>query len=115
MRFTPRNNGLVGRCRSLCRCHGTRADGVEELTPSFYRLIEVFGRLTGRWVVLNTSFNLHGFPIVGGACDAIDVFLKSGLDDLVVDRWLIRKRETRTVGSPASGPSRGELSDQSQH
>ncbi|HNI67825.1 MAG TPA: carbamoyltransferase C-terminal domain-containing protein [Nitrospira sp.] len=87
----------------------------KELTPSFYRLIEAFGRLTGRWVVLNTSFNLHGFPIVGGACDAIDVFLKSGLDDLVVDRWLIRKRETRTVGSPASGPSRGELSDQSQH
>ena len=87
----------------------------KELTPSFYRLIEAFGRLTGRWVVLNTSFNLHGFPIVGGACDAIDVFLKSGLDDLVVDRWLIRKRETRTVGSPASGPSRGELSDQNQH
>jgi carbamoyltransferase len=63
-----------------------------ELNPSFHKVIEAFGRLTGRWVVLNTSFNLHGFPIVSGACDAIDVLLKSGLDHLVIDRWLIRKK-----------------------
>jgi carbamoyltransferase len=87
----------------------------KELNPSFYRLIEAFGRLTGRWVLLNTSFNLHGFPIVGGACDAIEVLLKSGLDDLVVDRWLIRKRGTRAAGSPASASSRRELHDQRQH
>lgn len=77
----------------------------KELNPSFHRLIEAFGRLTGRWVLLNTSFNLHGFPIVGGACDAIDVLLKSGLDDLVVDRWLIRKREAGEAGAQASAAS----------
>lgn len=65
-----------------------------ELNPSFHKLIEAFRRLTGRGVVLNTSFNLHGFPIVTGACDAIDVLLKSGLDHLVVDRWLITKKRT---------------------
>ena len=81
----------------------------KELNPSFYRLIEAFERLTGRGVVLNTSFNLHGFPIVGGACDAIDVLLKSGLDDLVVDGWLIRKRRARTVDTTAAVSSRGEL------
>lgn len=76
-----------------------------ELNPSFHRVIECFGRLTGRWVLLNTSFNLHGFPIVGGACDAIEVLLKSGLEDLVVDRWLIRKRGAREAGAQASASS----------
>ncbi len=77
----------------------------KELNPSFHRVIEAFGRLTGRWVLLNTSFNLHGFPIVGGACDAIDVLLKSGLEDLVVDRWLIRKRGAGEAGAQASAAS----------
>ncbi|MBS0157310.1 MAG: hypothetical protein JSS26_01820 [Nitrospira sp.] len=80
----------------------------KDLNPSFHRLIEAFGRLTGRWVVLNTSFNLHGFPIVGGACDAIDVLLKSGLDDLVVDRWWIRKRETRSSTSCSGSKDHGQ-------
>ncbi|HPV81904.1 MAG TPA: carbamoyltransferase C-terminal domain-containing protein [Nitrospira sp.] len=84
----------------------------KELNPSFYRLIEAFERLTGRGVVLNTSFNLHGFPIVSGACDAIDVLLKSGLDDLVVDGWLIRKRRARTIDTTAAVSSRSELQDQ---
>lgn len=72
-----------------------------ELNPSFHQVIEAFGRLTGRWVVLNTSFNLHGFPIVSGACDAIDVLLKSRLDYLVVDRWLITKKGTADKRVPA--------------
>ncbi len=84
----------------------------KELNPSFHRLIEAFGRLTGRGVLLNTSFNLHGYPIVSGACDAIEVLLKSGLDDLVVDRWLIRKRGAREAGGPPSAPSVSGLSGQ---
>ncbi len=86
--------------------HTARVQTVwKELNPSFHRLIEAFGRLTGRWVLLNTSFNLHGFPIVGGACDAIDVLLKSGLETLVVDRWLIRKRGAGEAGVQASAAS----------
>lgn len=87
----------------------------KDLNPSFHRLIEAFGRATGKWTVLNTSFNLHGFPIVGGACDAIEVLLKSGLEDLVVDRWLIRKRHAQAVGKPAPGSSRSETQDQREH
>ena len=46
---------------------------------------------TGRAVVLNTSFNLHGFPIVASAADAIDVLERSGLENLAVGDYLIRK------------------------
>ncbi len=70
-----------------------------ESNPSFHKVIEAFGRLTGRQVVLNTSFNLHGFPIVNGACDAVDVLLQSGLDYLVIDRWLVTKRRASESGT----------------
>jgi carbamoyltransferase len=61
-------------------------------SPGFHRVIEQFERRTGRAAVLNTSFNLHGFPIVTGACDAIDVLLRSSLENLVVDDQLVTKR-----------------------
>lgn len=64
----------------------------KDVNPSFHSLIEAFGRLTGRWVLLNTSFNLHGLPIVSGACDAVEVLLRSGLEYLVIDRYLLTKR-----------------------
>ncbi|GAB6038061.1 carbamoyltransferase C-terminal domain-containing protein [Fundidesulfovibrio butyratiphilus] len=63
----------------------------EKSNARFHKLIERFGQLTGQSVVLNTSFNLHGYPIVTGAVDAVDVLLRSGLDCVVVDDTLIRK------------------------
>jgi carbamoyltransferase len=60
--------------------------------PTFHALITHFGRLTGTWSVLNTSFNLHGHPIVCGTIDAVEVMLASGLEYVVVDHYLIRKR-----------------------
>lgn len=87
----------------------------KEINPSFHRLIEAFGRLTGRWVVLNTSFNLHGFPIVSGTFDAIEVLLKSGLDHLIVDRWLIRKRAPGAADGPSTGALRTALQDHRRH
>ena len=42
--------------------------------------------------VLNTSFNLHGEPIVCTAADAVDTFERSGLPHLAVGHWLISKR-----------------------
>lgn len=59
--------------------------------PDFYDIIKRVGTKTGVEAVLNTSFNLHGFPIVLGACDAADVLLRSGLNQLVVDNVLIEK------------------------
>ena len=52
--------------------------------PRFYELLAEFHRLTGVPVLLNTSFNLRGEPIVCTADDAMRCFLKSGLDVLVI-------------------------------
>lgn len=60
--------------------------------PEFYDIISKFHGKTGIPSVLNTSFNLHGFPIVTGACDAIDVYLNSELDVLIVDDYVITRK-----------------------
>lgn len=60
--------------------------------PEFYDIISRFYAATGIPAVLNTSFNLHGFPIVLGACDAVDVYLNSELDYLIVGNWLITRK-----------------------
>lgn len=60
--------------------------------PEFYDIISRFEAKTGIPAVLNTSFNLHGFPIVIGACDAVDVYLNSELDVLVVGNWVITRK-----------------------
>ncbi len=51
----------------------------------FYSLISDFKKKTGIGCLLNTSFNLHGEPIVCSIEDAVETFLRSGLDYLVVD------------------------------
>lgn len=62
-----------------------------EQNPDFHRLIQTFGEKTGRHAVLNTSFNLHGYPIVNSAEDAANVLRRSGLQYLAVGNYLIRK------------------------
>jgi carbamoyltransferase len=59
--------------------------------PDFHRLLEVYESITGEAVVLNTSFNLHGEPIVYGAGDAMDVFLRSGLEYMALGNWWVEK------------------------
>jgi carbamoyltransferase len=58
----------------------------------YHRLISYFKDITGTGVILNTSFNLHGFPIVCSPGDAIDVFHHSGLKYLAIGNFLVRKR-----------------------
>lgn len=62
-----------------------------ESNPLFYDLIKRFSNLTGIPVVLNTSFNLKGEPIVMSPEDAINCFLKSGLDYLIIGNFLLKK------------------------
>jgi carbamoyltransferase len=65
--------------------------------PQYHRLISEFHRLTGIPALLNTSFNLHGEPIVNDLSDAIRTFERSALDHLFVgDTVLISKREGST-------------------
>ena len=59
--------------------------------PSFYEILEEFSRISKRGALLNTSFNLHGYPIVNTPEEAIHVFGNSGLDVLVLNHFLIKK------------------------
>ena len=57
----------------------------------FYSVIEEFEKLTGVPVVLNTSFNINGEPIVLSPDDALNTFFNSGLEYLVIGNYLISK------------------------
>ena len=63
-----------------------------ETNPDFYALIAEFEKLTGVSGVLNTSFNLHGEPIVRSAEDAYRVFELTDIDDLWVGNLLVSKK-----------------------
>jgi carbamoyltransferase len=63
-----------------------------EWNPAYHDVIREFERRTGVGAVLNTSFNLHGEPIVCTADDAVDTFERSGLPHLAVGSWLISKK-----------------------
>ena len=60
--------------------------------PDYHHVIREFERRSGIGAVLNTSFNLHGEPLVGSPDDAVDTFERSGLPHLALDRWLISKK-----------------------
>jgi carbamoyltransferase len=62
-----------------------------EWNPRYYGLIEKLGEATGIPVLLNTSFNLRGEPIVNSPSDAWNTFSKSGIDLLVLGNVLIGK------------------------
>lgn len=57
-----------------------------------YRLLGLFGEATGHPVLVNTSFNLNGEPIVCTPDDAIRTFVTSGIDALVIGDHLLAKR-----------------------
>lgn len=74
----------------------THVDGtarVQTVTPAtnprFYELLSAFGELSGMPILLNTSFNVKGQPIVCSPTEAIDTFLSAGLDALVLGDFIV--------------------------
>ena len=65
---------------------------VRDTNPRYHRLITAFGEATGVPVVLNTSFNLRGEPIVNTAAEAFSTFQRCGMDALVLDRTIVFKQ-----------------------
>lgn len=63
----------------------------EKTNPDYYRLIKYFEEMTGEGLILNTSFNLHGEPVVCTPMDALRVFDVSGLKHLALDNFLLTK------------------------
>jgi carbamoyltransferase len=59
--------------------------------PGYHALIRSFEDLTGIGAVLNTSFNLHGEPVVCSAADAVKTFMGSGLQNLSLGPYMISK------------------------
>jgi carbamoyltransferase len=65
----------------------------EEHNPGYHRLIKYFGELTGEQIILNTSFNLHGFPVVYTPQQALKTLDESGLEHLAIGNFLITKKD----------------------
>ena len=63
----------------------------KEINSSYYNLIEAFGEATGVPVLLNTSFNLKGEPVVNTPGEAFNSFMLSGMDSLVLGNYVIDK------------------------
>ncbi|MFZ5932858.1 MAG: carbamoyltransferase, partial [Patescibacteria group bacterium] len=61
------------------------------VNPMYYDLVKAFGKRTGVYTLLNTSFNLKGEPIVNTPEEAYSTFVRSGLDALVLGNYLIEK------------------------
>lgn len=63
-----------------------------EHNPEYHAIISEFAKITGIGAILNTSFNLHGYPMVNSVREALFVFKNSGLTHLVIGQTLIQKR-----------------------
>lgn len=62
-----------------------------------YKIIKEFEKITGVPIILNTSFNDAGEPMVESPLDSIICFLKTGIDYLVIDNFLINKSENKKI------------------
>jgi carbamoyltransferase len=66
-----------------------------EHNPGYYRLLKYYGEITGEEIILNTSFNLHGFPIAYAPRQALATLDDSGLQHLALGNFLVSKRDGR--------------------
>lgn len=70
--------------------------------PAYHALIEAFGQRTGCHLLVNTSFNDQGEPIVETYGDAIGCFLRTGLDALILDDVLVERTEATPTHDAAA-------------
>jgi carbamoyltransferase len=89
----PTQNGTGEKIQAVTHEGGTgRIQTVKRDTnPLYYRAVELFGEATGVPVLLNTSFNLRGEPIVTTPANALNTFAKSDIDTLYMDGFVVRK------------------------
>jgi len=65
----------------------------KDRNPFLFNVITEFDKLTGCSVIINTSFNVRGEPIVSSARDAVECLIGTDIDLLVLDNYLIRRSE----------------------
>jgi len=61
--------------------------------PLYYDLIKEFGKISGIPILINTSFNIRGEPIVCSYYDAYKCMMGTGIDYLVIDKFLIKRED----------------------
>ena len=64
---------------------------VRKDNPLYYDLVEMYKKKTGTPIIINTSFNVRGEPIVCTPEEAVKCFLRTGIDVLVIDRFVVAK------------------------
>ncbi|MEZ6013831.1 MAG: carbamoyltransferase [Planctomycetota bacterium] len=69
----------------------------KQTNPAYHRLIERFGELTGVPVIMNTSFNLKGEPIVESPAHAFNTFSLSGMDLLFLNNYVIEASAKKKI------------------
>ena len=69
----------------------------KETNPKYHKLLEAFEALTGCPVIVNTSFNVRGEPIVGSPEDAYRCFMRTEIDLLVLGNQLVYKADQKPV------------------
>ncbi|WP_440692187.1 carbamoyltransferase C-terminal domain-containing protein [Candidatus Pelagibacter sp. HIMB1695] len=105
-------NGHIENYKYMTSCVKTKSNFVEKLKAGihpydntcrpqivtkkdnleYYNLIKKFGENTSIYALLNTSFNLHGYPLVNNEKDAVKVFEMTDLDGLILENYLIIKK-----------------------
>jgi carbamoyltransferase len=80
-----------------------------EQNPMFYDLIKAFDTLTGCPLIINTSFNVRGEPIVCTPADAYLCFMRTHMDYLVLDRFLLDKKEMKPLREDVDWRTQFEL------
>lgn len=69
----------------------------EETNPRYYKLMKAFEAKTGCGVIVNTSFNVRGEPIVGSPVDAFRCFMRTQMDVLVLENCLLYKTDQKPL------------------
>ena len=67
--------------------------------PKYYALIEKFKEITGCPLIVNTSFNIRGEPIVCTPYDAFMCFMGTELDLLIIENFILYKEEQKALNS----------------
>jgi len=81
----------------------------KEDNPLFYRMIAKFGEKYGCPVVINTSFNVRGEPIVCTPQDAYTCFMRTNMDYLIMGNFLIEKKEQKPLNKDIDWLKKYEL------
>jgi carbamoyltransferase len=99
----------LGREKAQAVVHfdgSARIQTVEQAdNESFWKVIEAFGRKTGVPVVLNTSFNVRGEPIVCTPEDAIRCFLSTNIDMLALESYVVTKKAGGVLSEDMARPA----------